>query len=134
MRNGTYYEDRLFANKLLKCYEIAPHRIKQYLDAEIQFVGNISRSDKPLIFSTEIASSFEDVGENIKEEIKLSEEELKALDKDTLLRLRKLFKRRLHGMINVRTNGEELCAARRVKASWCWESYGGIAPTPRSVK
>jgi len=97
-------------------------------------IGNTSRSDNPLIFSTEIASSFEDVGENIKEEIKLSEEELKALDKDTLLRLRKLFKRRLHGMINVRTNGKELCAARRVKASWCWESYGGIAPTPRSVK
>jgi 2-polyprenyl-6-hydroxyphenyl methylase/3-demethylubiquinone-9 3-methyltransferase len=38
MRNDTYYEDRLFANRLLKCYEIAPHRIRQYLDAEIQFV------------------------------------------------------------------------------------------------
>jgi len=97
-------------------------------------VGNVSRSDEPLIFSTEIASAFEDVGEKIKEEIKLSEDELKALDKDTLLRLRKLFKRRLHGMINVRTNGKELCAARRVKASYCWESYGGIAPTPRSIK
>jgi len=97
-------------------------------------IGNVSRSEKPLIFSTEIASAFQDVGENIKEEIKLSEEELKALDKDTLLRLRKLFKRRLHGMINVRTDGKELYAARRVKASYCWESYGGIAPTPRSIK
>jgi SAM-dependent methyltransferase len=40
MRNGTYYKDKLFANKLLKCYEIAPNRIKQYLDAEIQFVAD----------------------------------------------------------------------------------------------
>jgi len=38
MRNGIYYEDKLSANKLLKCYEIAPPWIKQYLDAEIQFV------------------------------------------------------------------------------------------------
>jgi len=40
MCNGSYYKDRLSANKLLKCYEIAPPRIKQYLDAEIQFVVN----------------------------------------------------------------------------------------------
>jgi ubiquinone/menaquinone biosynthesis C-methylase UbiE len=35
---GTYYEDKLSATKLLKCYEIANPRIKRYLDAEIQFV------------------------------------------------------------------------------------------------
>jgi SAM-dependent methyltransferase len=35
---GTYYEDRLSAEKLLKCYEIAGSRIRRYLDAEIQFV------------------------------------------------------------------------------------------------
>jgi len=46
MRNGTYYKDRLSANKLLKCYEIAPPRIKQYLDAEIQFViANVRGAD-----------------------------------------------------------------------------------------
>jgi SAM-dependent methyltransferase len=38
MCDGAYYKDRLFADKLLKCYEIAPSRIVQYLDAEIQFV------------------------------------------------------------------------------------------------
>jgi len=38
MRDGTYYKDKLSASKLFKCYEIAPSRIKQYLDAEIQFV------------------------------------------------------------------------------------------------
>jgi len=35
---GTYYEDKLSAEKLLKCYEIASSRIKRYLDAEIRFV------------------------------------------------------------------------------------------------
>jgi len=38
MRDGTYYKDKLSASKLFKCYEIAPSRIKQYLDTEIQFV------------------------------------------------------------------------------------------------
>jgi len=38
MHKGTYYKEKLSADRLLKCYEIAPLRIKQYLDAEIQFV------------------------------------------------------------------------------------------------
>lgn len=43
---GTYYKERLSANRLLKCYEIAPPRIKQYFEAEIQFViSNTHRKD-----------------------------------------------------------------------------------------
>lgn len=38
MHKGIYYKDKLSATKLLKCYEITAPRIKQYLDAEIQFV------------------------------------------------------------------------------------------------
>ncbi len=46
MYKGTYYKEKLSANKLLKCYEIAPPRIKQYLNAEIQFViQNLHSSD-----------------------------------------------------------------------------------------
>lgn len=97
-------------------------------------IGGVSRSDEPLVFSTEIAAAFKDIGENLRDQIKLSDEEYKALDEDTLLKLRKLFKRRLHGMINVRTDGKKLYAARRVKAAYCWESYGGITPTPRSTQ
>jgi ubiquinone/menaquinone biosynthesis C-methylase UbiE len=33
-----YYKDKLAAEKLKRCYEIAPPRIKQYLEAEIQYV------------------------------------------------------------------------------------------------
>jgi ubiquinone/menaquinone biosynthesis C-methylase UbiE len=46
MYKGTYYEDKLSADKLFKCYEIATPRIKQYLHAEIQFViSNILGAD-----------------------------------------------------------------------------------------
>ncbi len=38
MHKGTYYKEKLSANKLVRCYETAPPRIKQYLDAEIRFV------------------------------------------------------------------------------------------------
>jgi len=46
MHKGTYYKDKLSANRLLRCYEIAPPRIKQYLNAEIQFViSNLHGTD-----------------------------------------------------------------------------------------
>jgi SAM-dependent methyltransferase len=46
MHKGTYYKEKLSANELLRCYEVASPRIKQYLDAEIQFViSNLHSSD-----------------------------------------------------------------------------------------
>ena len=46
MRRSSYYKERLSANKLLRCYEIASPRIKQYLNAEIQFViSNVHGTD-----------------------------------------------------------------------------------------
>lgn len=46
MKKGTYYKEKLSANKLLKCYKIAPLRIKEYLDAEIEFVlSNLRNAD-----------------------------------------------------------------------------------------
>lgn len=45
----NYYSDRLNANKLQRCYEIAPARVKQFLEAEIGFVlKNIHKNDKIL--------------------------------------------------------------------------------------
>jgi ubiquinone/menaquinone biosynthesis C-methylase UbiE len=38
MQRDSYYRHRLSSSKLLKCYQIAPPRIRQYLNAEIQFV------------------------------------------------------------------------------------------------
>jgi len=46
MHKGTYYTEKLSANKLLRCYAVAPARIKQYLDAEIHFViSNLCGAD-----------------------------------------------------------------------------------------
>jgi len=38
VRMSEYYEDKLSAEGLRKCYEIASPRIRQYLDAEVRFV------------------------------------------------------------------------------------------------
>jgi len=38
MTNKSYYSDKLSAEQLKQCYQIAPLRVKQYLNAEIQHV------------------------------------------------------------------------------------------------
>ncbi|UCC28558.1 MAG: class I SAM-dependent methyltransferase [Candidatus Bathyarchaeota archaeon] len=38
MQKEPYYKERLSASKLRRCYEIAPPRIKRYLNAEIRFI------------------------------------------------------------------------------------------------
>lgn len=40
---SNYYSEHLNANNLLRCYEVAPVRVKQFLEAEIGFV--LSRTD-----------------------------------------------------------------------------------------
>jgi len=46
MHKSTYYKDKLSADKLLRCYEIAPPRIKHYLNAELYFViSNLHGTD-----------------------------------------------------------------------------------------
>lgn len=45
----NYYSNLLNSNKLQRCYEIAPVRVKQFLEAEIAFVLNgVSQNDKIL--------------------------------------------------------------------------------------
>ena len=85
-------------------------------------IGNTSRKDG-LVFSTEIAANFVEVDEGL-DGINRPE-----INQPTP---RDLFKRRLHGMINVRTDGEEIYAARRVAASYMWEYYG-THPKIRSI-
>jgi len=89
-------------------------------------IGHVSRSTMPLVFSTEIAATFVEAGakENDTDK-KLEDLDTEAPDADSLART--LFKRRLHGMINVRTDGKSLYAARRVAAGSWWESYGPLS-------
>lgn len=104
--------------------------------AFIGAIGHMSRSNEPLLFSTEIAASFvEEKSAERKHEIPTPEEELASLDvtkPEAAASARVRFKRRLHGMINVRTDGYNLFAARRVASGYWWESYGPIAPSPGS--
>lgn len=93
-------------------------------------VGKASRSARPLLFSTEIASTFVEAGlPSVAGGISLDELDIRDAAANAIARW--LFKRRLHGMINVRTDGRRLFAARRVAAGYWWESEGPLTPAPR---
>jgi len=94
-------------------------------------VGLASRSTKPLVFSTEIAATFVEAGEKADPEPDASIEELDVRETGANAVARRIFKQRLHGMINIRTDGKLFYAARRVAAGYWWESYGPITPAPR---
>jgi competence protein ComEC len=85
-------------------------------------IGNASRKNA-LVFSTEIAANFVEVDKPL---------DIMREREDSQLTPRELFKRRLHGMINVRTDGKQIYAARRVAASYMWEYYQGH-PEVRSI-
>lgn len=96
-------------------------------------IGNVSRSVEPLMFSTEIASTFEDISDNLEEEFDLTHEVLKNFTDENAKKTRRLYKKRLHGMINIRSNGNTLFGARRVMAYYHWETYWKIQPASRNI-
>jgi competence protein ComEC len=87
-------------------------------------IGNASRKHS-LVFSTEIAANFVEV-----------DDRLDNIDEPEANRStpRELFKRRLHGMINVRTDGRQIYAARRVASGYMWEYYVITTPEARSIQ
>ncbi|MFT5431563.1 MAG: competence protein ComEC [Myxococcota bacterium] len=94
-------------------------------------LGLASRSTAPLIFSTEIAATFVGDGETADP---IDGAAIDGLDFSTSTgneTARKRFKLLLPGIINVRTDGTNLYAHRRVNTGYQWESYGPIAPAPR---
>ena len=97
------------------------------------FLGGVSlacRGKSPLIFSTEIAATFSDAGDNaalaVAEPTTLGDLDFSSSTANTTARRR--FKKVLSGIINVRTDGEHIYTARRVIASYQWELYGPITP------
>ena len=96
-------------------------------------VGNASRSTEPLIFSTKIAATFtEDKAKEREPDVEGTLESLEITKPKIEASARRTFKKTLNGMINVRTDGNVIYAARRVGASYWWESYGPITPASRS--
>jgi competence protein ComEC len=97
----------------------------------IAAIGLASRSKSPLVFSTEIAATFVGDGETA---APADGTAIDGLDFTTTTgndMVRKRFKLLLPGIINVRTNGKELYAFRRVNAGYQWESYGPLEPAPK---
>jgi competence protein ComEC len=89
-------------------------------------IGQSSRSIAPLVFSTEIAATFKEVGVKPVRTAVGHLEDLDTSSPNADSDAHVLFKKLLNGMINVRTDGEHLFAARRVKAGYWWESYGPL--------
>jgi len=95
-------------------------------------VGLSGRGRKPLLFSTEIAATFYDEGDEqsvammiLEEPTTLSDLDFEETSANAIARLR--FKQVLPGIINVRSTGEKIFAARRVDAWYQWESYKPIS-------
>jgi competence protein ComEC len=103
-----------------------------------QFLGGVGlagRGATPLVFSTEIAATFVDAGDAAAVpapvaggdgDIDVADLDFATSEDNTLLRRR--FKQTLPGIINVRTDGRVMYAARHVQAAYQWESYGPITP------
>jgi len=93
-------------------------------------IGRASRSPKPLLFSTEIAATFVETGDELADEDPTSLEDLDFSLSAHNIVARKIFKQRLPGLINVRTDGHDIYAARRVSTGYWWESYGPMPAAP----
>jgi hypothetical protein len=89
-------------------------------------VGRATRSNAPLVFSTEIAQDFVEVGDPPRAAGggPRTLEEVDETQPGAHAELQRLFKRSLNGMINVRSDGSRIYSARRVRAGYQWESYG----------
>jgi len=84
-------------------------------------IGRVGRSNEPLLFSTEIAATFSEIN------VPPAPGDTETSGGSTVADQRHVFKQSLHGMINVRSDGSNLFAARRVMAGYWWEAYGPIA-------
>lgn len=91
-------------------------------------VGMASRGAEPLIFATEIAATFVDAGDEAASEEPVEFDDLDFSTSAANAAARRRFKKALSGIINVRTDGERIYCARRVRASYQWEAYGPIDP------
>ena len=95
-------------------------------------VGAAGRADQHLVFSTEIAATFTDADDDdafVPPHDPTVEAELQYSTTQLNSEARKRYKKKLSGIINVRSDGRHLYAARRVMASYDWESYAAIDVT-----
>lgn len=90
-------------------------------------VGKTSRSEEPLIFSTELVAQF---AVDSDAEAPDADDEVDPVHAAMLGQARRRFKKRLNGIINIRTDGSDLYCARRVAAGYQFVTYE-LAAAPR---
>lgn len=92
-------------------------------------LGKMSRSNEPLLFSTELVALFV-----VDEDAAMpdADDDVDPTDPAMIGQARRRFKKRLNGIINVRTDGIQLYAARRVAAGYQFVTYGPIRPVNRN--
>ena len=83
-------------------------------------IGNTSRTDEPLLFSTELVAHFA-VDHDAREPD--ADKDVDPTDPAMIGQARRRFLKRLNGIINVRTDGTYIYCARRVKASYGFVTY-----------
>ena len=83
-------------------------------------VGKVSRSAEPLVFSTELVAHFA-VDQDA--EAPDADDDADPTDPAMLGQARRRFKKRLNGLINVRTDGTDIYCARRVAAGYQFVTY-----------
>ncbi len=83
-------------------------------------VGDCSRGHEPLLFSTELVAHFAVDAEAAAAD---ADDPVDPTDPSRLGQARRRFKKRLNGIINVRTDGSDLYCARRVSAGYQFVTY-----------
>jgi hypothetical protein len=83
-------------------------------------VGHASRSNEPLIFSTQLVALFVVDSDAAAPD---ADDDADPTDPAMLGQARRRFKKRLNGLINVRTDGNRIFCARRVAAGYQFETY-----------
>jgi beta-lactamase superfamily II metal-dependent hydrolase len=89
--------------------------------------GRASRSDEPLLFSTELVAVFTPDPQTTPLG---AVEPVDPSNAALLTNARQRFKKNLNGLINVRTDGSRIFAARRVNAGFQFETYGPSPAAP----
>lgn len=83
-------------------------------------IGKVSRSGEPLVFSTELVAQF---AVDHDAEAPDADDDADPSDPAMIGQARRRFKKRLNGIINVRTDGNTLFCARRVAAGYQFVTY-----------
>ena len=93
-------------------------------------VGQRSRSDMPLLFSTALSAVFSKAERSSHQDAVDAHGDSTPADNEVK---RELFQKLLPGVINVRTDGHQIHAATRVQTGYWWVIFFPIEPAPRSL-